>query len=335
MISGRGLGFTGGTLDKLESIPGFNTKPTIKEFERIVSEVGLAIIGQTDNIVPADKKIYALRDVTATVESNPLICSSILSKKFAEDIDALVMDLKVGRGAFMKDIKEGLLLAKNIIGISHAFGKKASCILTNMNAPLGFAVGNWLEIAETVHCLNGLDVPDVMEVTHYLAGAMLTMAEVTKNINEGVEFSKKAISSGAAYNKFLDMVSAQGGDISYIENLEKYRIAKYAISVKSDNSGYVSSIDALKIGILGIDIGIGRLKTDDVIDFSSGIVFKKKIGDSVDIGDELAICYTERQNILKYASSQILESYSIVQDDPFKDKKDSLIISIIGDINPE
>jgi pyrimidine-nucleoside phosphorylase len=331
MISGRGLGFTGGTLDKLDSIPGFNTQLDVKEFGRIVSELGCSIIGQTKNLAPADKRIYALRDVTSTVESIPLICSSILSKKFAEDTDALVFDLKVGKGAFMKNKADGEKLGNKLIEISHAFGKKAAAILTKMDTPLGYAVGNWLEVVEVVHCLKGMNIPDIMEVTHELSAAMLTMGGVSKNLKEGIELSKKSIENGSAYRKFIDMVAAHGGDISYIENLEKYNFAKYSISVTAETDGYVNEIDAERIGLLGIDIGVGRKRVEDKIDFASGIIFRKKPGEKVSMGDELAVCYMEKEDLIKHSKEQILESFkfSYKQNET---KDESLIISRIGDI---
>jgi pyrimidine-nucleoside phosphorylase len=296
----------------------------------VVATVGCAIIGQTDNIVPADKRIYALRDVTSTIESIPLICSSILSKKFAEDINGIVFDIKVGNGAFMKRKEDAIRLANNLIKISNAFNKKAACVLTNMDYPLGYAVGNWLEVVETVHCLKGIEVPDVMEITHTIAGVMLTMGSVSKGIYEGIELSKKAIISGMAYNKFLEMVSAQGGDTLYLENLEKYDISKYVIEIKSDKEGYISNIDAREIGLLGIEIGIGRKKVNDTIDYKSGIIFRKTIGDMVKEGDILAMCYTEKEDILKLVKNRIFDSFTISKTPV---KKDSPIISIMGDVN--
>jgi len=212
MISGRGLGHTGGTLDKLESIPGFKTNLSIIEYKKVISEIGLVMIGQTQEIAPADKKIYALRDVTATVESIPLISASIMSKKLAEGIDALVLDVKTGNGAFMREYDKALNLAQTLFAIGKNFGKKVIAFITDMNQPLGYAVGNWLEVVESVQCLRGFEVPDLMELTYTLAGAMIMLGEKAMSIEDGIKIAKKVVHSGEAYEKFLQLVERQGGE---------------------------------------------------------------------------------------------------------------------------
>ncbi|MBI3788111.1 MAG: thymidine phosphorylase, partial [Ignavibacteriales bacterium] len=242
MISGRGLGHTGGTLDKLESIPNFRTNLSIPEYKKVINEIGLVMIGQTAEIAPADKKMYALRDVTATVECIPLISGSIMSKKLAEGIDALVLDVKTGRGAFMQTYERSLELAQTLTRIGNGFGKETVAFITDMSQPLGIAIGNWLEVVESVECLRGargnFDLSsDLMEVTFVLAGAMLMLGKRTKNIDEGIILAKQSVKDGSAYKKFLDLVRVQGGDVSAIENLERYPLSKHSIEVKASEDG--------------------------------------------------------------------------------------------------
>ena len=238
MISGRGLGHTGGTLDKLESIPGFRTDLSIAEYKRVIRKIGLVMIGQTKEIAPADKKMYALRDVTATVECIPLIAGSIMSKKLAEGIDALVLDVKTGRGAFMQTNERALELAKTLVDIGNGFGKETIGFITNMNQPLGVAIGNWLEVVESVECLrgavgNGDASNDLMEVTYVLSGAMVYLGKKAKSIEDGIEKCRKTIEDGSAYRKLLELILAQGGNIAAIENLVSYPIPQFAMEVKS------------------------------------------------------------------------------------------------------
>ena len=327
MISGRSLGITGGTLDKLESIPGFRTRLELDEFESVVKKTGLCLAGQTERLVPADKRIYALRDVTATIDSIPLICASILSKKVAEGIDAIVFDIKVGLGAFMREVAQAELLGEKLSGIAGKFGIKSSYILSDMNSPLGYSVGNWLEVVESVHCLRGYDVNDLMEVTYELAGMMLTMGGKSMDIASGIELANDAIKSGKAYDKFLEVVEIQGGDISYIENLEKQNIPKHSISVEAKSSGYISSINAYNIGMAGIDLGVGRMFYTDDVDPLAGIVFKKVIGDEVSEGEDLAIIYSNRELNLKYIREFVESSFEISNK---KVEKNTKIISING-----
>lgn len=310
MISGRGLGHTGGTLDKLESIPSFRTNLSIDEYIQILGEIGIVMIGQTNSIVPADKKMYALRDVTATVESIPLIAGSIMSKKLAEGIDALVLDVKTGRGAFMKDYDQAVELAQTLVRIGNDFGKKTVGFITNMNQPLGHAIGNWMEVVESVQCLHGEDIRDLMEVTYVLAGAMVMLGGKANTIDEGLNLCKETIRNGKAYKKFLELVQRQGGDISYIENLEKYSYPEYSFEIKSSRDGYVTSIDAFEIGMAALELGAGRVKVNDAIDPKAGIVLKKKIGYSVQMGEPLAVLYTDSEEKLSSAKDRCLRAFT-------------------------
>ncbi len=316
MISGRGLGHTGGTLDKLESIPGFKTNLPIVEYKKVISEIGLVMIGQTQEIAPADKKIYALRDVTATVESIPLISASIMSKKLAEGIDALVLDVKTGNGAFMREYEKALNLAQTLFAIGKNFGKKVIAFITDMNQPLGYAVGNWLEVVESVQCLRGFEVPDLMELTYTLAGAMIMLGEKAKSIEEGIKIAKKVVHSGEAYEKFLQLVERQGGDVSFIENPEKYPLSKHSIEVRSMFDGYVYAIDTLEIGLVSVLLGAGRSKIDDIIDPKAGVILKKKIGDEVQTGEPLAVFYTDKEDVLKTAKERLLRAFKISSEKP-------------------
>lgn len=299
MISGRGLGHTGGTLDKLESIPGFRTDLNLFQYKSVVKKCGSVLIGQTKEIAPADKLIYALRDVTATVESIPLITSSIMSKKLAEGIDGLVLDIKTGSGAFMSDIKDARLLAQALIGTAKAFGKKVIGFITDMNQPLGNYIGNWLEVYESILCLQGENVHDLMTVTYNLSGAMIYLGGKAKSIEEGISISREMVLSGRAMDKFLEVVKLQGGDISYIKNPEKYPKAKVIEKITASKSGYFSKVDNYKLGMASLELGAGRLTKEDKIDPKAGIVFVIKIGDRVKQGDVIAEIHTDRKNIAK------------------------------------
>ncbi len=311
MISGRGLGHTGGTLDKLESIPGFRTNLSLEEYKSVIADIGLVMIGQTKEIAPADKKMYALRDVTGTVECIPLIAGSIMSKKLAEGIDALVLDIKTGRGAFMQSKESAIELAETLIAIGNNFGKKTIGFLTDMSQPLGYAVGNWLEVVECVECMRGKDVPDLMEVTYLLSGAMVMLGGKAITIEEGIAKCMDTVKSGAAYKKFLQMVERQGGDKSFIEDLKKYPLSKFSVEVKSNSAGYIENIDALEVGFVGIMVGAGRMKVDDVIDPKAGIIFHKKVCDPIEKGDVLAIIYGEDKHSLGNAAQRLLNSFQI------------------------
>jgi pyrimidine-nucleoside phosphorylase len=331
MISGRGLGHTGGTLDKLESIPGFRTALSIAEYKSIIRTVGAVLIGQTNEIVPADKKMYALRDVTATVECIPLIAGSIMSKKLAEGIDALVLDVKTGRGAFMQSYDRSLELAQTLVRIGTGFGKETIAFITSMDQPLGSTIGNWLEVVESVECLKGsrgvADASsDLMEVTHVLSGAMLMLGKKAGTIAEGVALSRASIENGTAFKKLLEIVTAQGGDASALENLERYPISKHAIEVKTMESGYVGAIDSLELGISSITLGAGRARIEDAIDPKAGIVLGKKVGERVEGGDVLATFYTDKDAVIEPARERIRNAFRI---QPAPPKQKPLILSYV------
>jgi pyrimidine-nucleoside phosphorylase len=321
MISGRGLGHTGGTLDKLESIPGFRTDLSISEYKQVIREIGVVMIGQTKEIAPADKKMYALRDVTATVECIPLIAGSIMSKKLAEGIDVLVLDVKTGRGAFMQTHEQALELATTLVGIGNGFGKETIGFITNMNQPLGVAIGNWLEVVESVECLRGAvgnndASSDLMEVTYMLSGTMVYLGQKAKSIEEGIDKCRKTIEDGSAYHKLLDLIHAQGGNIEAIENLEKYPLPKFAMEVKSSEKGFIKEIDSFELGLTSISLGAGREKIDDIIDMKAGILLKKKVGDAVDVGDSLVVFYTDRENVLASARERITKAFTFSSTKP-------------------
>ncbi len=331
MISGRGLGHTGGTLDKLESIPGFRTALSIPEYKSVIRSVGAVLIGQTNEIVPADKKMYALRDVTATVECIPLIAGSIMSKKLAEGIDALVLDVKTGRGAFMQSYDRSLELAQTLVRIGTGFGKETVAFITNMDQPLGSTIGNWLEVVESVECLKGSRgksdaSSDLMEVTHVLSGAMLMLGKKAGTIAEGVAMSQASIDNGTAFKKLLEIVNAQGGDVSALENLERYPLPKHAIEVKTMEQGYVGVIECLELGLNSITLGAGRARIEDTIDPKAGIVLAKKVGDSVESGAVLATFYTDKSAAIEPARERIRNAFRIQSAPP---KQKPLILSYV------
>jgi pyrimidine-nucleoside phosphorylase len=311
MISGRGLGHTGGTLDKLESIPGFRTDLDIEAYIRVIRTAGIVMIGQTDTIVPADKKMYALRDVTATVDCIPLMAGSIMSKKLAEGIDALVLDVKTGTGAFMREIPRAIELARTLIDIGEGFGKRTVGYITDMNQPLGRTVGNWLEIEECIRCLRGEEVSDLMQVTYRLAGTMLYLGTKASSIDEGEEIARGAIADGNAYNKFVELVELQGGDTKVIEHPESYPAAKHTGDVPATADGYISAIDCREIGIAGIEIGAGRKKINDTINYKAGIRIHKKVGDKVKKNESLAAVYSDEIGLMEGAVQRVRNAYGI------------------------
>jgi pyrimidine-nucleoside phosphorylase len=311
MISGRGLGHTGGTLDKLESIPGFRTDLPLQEYVAILREVGVVMIGQTREIAPADKKLYALRDVTGTVESIPLIAGSIMSKKIAEGTDALVLDVKTGRGAFMRSREEAVRLTETLIAVGKKFGKKTVGFLTDMNQPLGRAVGNWLEVAECIDCMRGGNVPDLMELTYVLGGAMVMLGGKAATLKEGIGLCRRAIASGDALATFRKMVGRQGGDVAVIDNPGSYRRSSFTAELRSDATGDVEMIDALEIGFSAIMLGAGRMKVEDTVNPAAGIVLKKKVGDSVNAGDVLATLHADGRDALAQALHRVQRAINI------------------------
>ncbi len=326
MISGRGLGHTGGTLDKLEAIPGFRTNLSIDEYKKVIAEIGLVMIGQTKEIAPADKKMYALRDVTATVECIPLIAGSIMSKKLAEGIDALVLDVKTGRGAFMQTYEKSVELAQALVGIGTSFRKETIGFITDMNQPLGFAIGNWIETAESVECLRGKHIPDIMELTYVLGGTMVMLGKKAATLAEGIEQCKEVVKNGKAYEKFLQLVKIQGGDISTIEHLDTYPTSKYSQEIKSSASGFISSIDSLELGLTGITLGGGRTNIDDVIDPKAGILLKKKVGDAVKSGEVLATLFTDTSAVVDSSEKRIAGAFTIGNAKP---TSSPLVISVV------
>ena len=311
MISGRGLGHTGGTLDKLESMPGFRTRLSVEEFRRAVADVGVALMGQTDQVAPADGKMYALRDVTATIESVPLIAGSIMSKKLAEGIDALVLDVKTGGGAFMRSPEKAGALAEELVRIGRKAGKRTVGFVTDMDQPLGSAVGNWLEVRESVDCLRGRTIPDLMEVTYVLGGAMVFLGGKAGSIEDGMQQCRSAIWSGRAYEKLLQLVRHQGGDVAYLHQPEKYPVARYVDELSSNTSGTVQEIDALSVGLAATTLGAGRTKVDDEIDPKAGIVLMKKVGERVERGDLLAVLHTDRGGVREAVRHQLLAAIRI------------------------
>lgn len=290
-MSGRGLGFTGGTVDKLKSIPGYETEISEEKFIENIQKIGISMISQTLNLAPADKKLYALRDSTATVESIPLIASSIMSKKIASGANKIVLDVTVGKGAFMKNIEQAEKLAKEMIEIGKLANRETVCVLTNMDEPLGYAVGNNLEVKEAIEFLKGNMPEDLKEVVFELGAYMMKLAGKGEDINNNKQLLLENIVNYKAYNKFLELVNNQNGDISYIENPEKFENAKYIEPVYAEKSGSIEEIDAKKIGELACFLGAGRLKKEDEIDDTVGIVLNKKVGDIVENNEVLAYIY--------------------------------------------
>ncbi|MGE5400284.1 MAG: thymidine phosphorylase [Ignavibacteriales bacterium] len=326
MISGRGLGHTGGTLDKLEAIPGFRTDLGLTQYKSVIKKCGSVLIGQTKDIAPADKLIYALRDVTATVESIPLITSSIMSKKLAEGIDGLVLDIKTGSGAFMRELKDARSLAQALIGTAKAFDKKVIGFITDMNQPLGHYIGNWLEVYESIMVLQGEEAEDLMTVTHNLSGAMIFMAGKASSIEEGVEISREMIRNGKAFDKFLDIVRLQGGDISYIKNPEKYPKPRIIEPIRAKKTGYFSRIDNFELGMISLELGAGRKTKEDVINPRAGIIFHSKLGDRLKEGDLMAELYTDSKNKVEEMKNKL---YNIIHIEDKKPVKTRLIKEVL------
>ena len=291
-MSGRGLGITGGTIDKLESIPGYNTGISIEEFKQNIKDIGISLIGQTLNLAPADKKIYALRDTISCTNSIPLIASSIMSKKIAAGAGSIVLDVTCGKGAFMETEEVAKKLAKMMTLIGKWANKKTVCVLTDMNEPLGYAVGNSLEVIEAINALKGDMAEDVREVITTIAAQMMILSGKYSNVTDCKNKIMEVIENGKALEKFKELVEKQGGDGSYITNPEKFEKAPIITPVISDVSGYVEKLDAGKVGKAGLELGIGRKRKEDSIDSRIGIVFEKKIGDKVEKGDVLAYIHS-------------------------------------------
>ena len=311
MISGRGLGHTGGTLDKLESIPGFRVDLSVKDYRRLVRDIGCCLIGQTATLAPADKKLYALRDVTATVDCIPLIASSIMSKKLAEGIDALVLDVKVGSGAFMKTIEDARTLARTMIGIGGEMGKKVVALLTDMDQPLGRAIGNSLEVIEAVEMLRGKAPADYTEITLALTSEMLVLGGKAKDDASARRLLHEAMVSGAAERKLCEIVTAQGGNQNAIGDLSMLPRAREFIPVKAPQDGVVTAIASEAIGLAAMMLGAGRAKSTDIIDPAVGFMLEKKVGDRVKAGETLVTMHVNDDVRVKEVTERVIAAYSI------------------------
>ncbi|KHO60979.1 MULTISPECIES: pyrimidine-nucleoside phosphorylase [Thermoanaerobacter] len=314
-MSGRGLGHTGGTIDKLESIPGMRVELSEEEFIDNVNKYGIAIIGQTKNLTPADKKLYALRDVTATVDSIPLIASSIMSKKIAAGADGIVLDVKVGRGAFMKDLENAKALAKLMVDIGNSVGRKTVAHVTNMDYPLGLAIGNALEIVEAVQVLKGHGSKDLLEVCMLLGSDMLQIAGVAKDDTEARAKLKEALDSGKALQKFKEFIKAQGGDERVVDDLSLLPQAKYIRPWIADRDVYIKDLMALDLGLVAMKLGAGREKKEDTIDLAVGIMLGGKVGDIIKKGEPIATIYANDESKLGWAFDEI-KKYILLSDEP-------------------
>lgn len=319
-MSGRGLGHTGGTIDKLESIPGFRIALETQEFFNIVNKVGISVIGQSGNLAPADKKLYALRDVTATVDSLPLIAASIMSKKLAAGSDCILLDVKTGSGAFMKSIEDSIALAEKMVSIGTKAGRKIAALITNMDIPLGSAIGNSLEVIEAVQVLQGNGPADLTEVSCELAANMLYISG-KGTMEECKALVQNAITSGAAIEKLKDMVRAQSGDVSVIEDTNNFKKAEYSYDVVARESGTITHINTEEVGLTSVVLGAGRETKESEIDYSAGIILRKKTGDTVQVGDTIATLYSSCFEKILDAEKMLLESYTIekgIQMEPIK-----------------
>lgn len=316
MVSGRGLGHTGGTLDKLESIPGLRTDLSPQRFERIVREVGISIIGQTDEIVPADRKFYALRDVTSTIVCLPLIVSSILSKKIASGADAVVFDIKAGKGAFMPTAERACKLARLLDRVASLMGIETSAVVTRMDEPLGRCVGNALEVREAVEVLRGRLVDDLVDVSLGLGSEMLLLAGKARRRSEAYTLLRTALVGGKALQTFKAMVRAQGGDVTIVEDLRRLPQPRHTLRVLSKAEGYIHSVDALTIGRVALLLGAGRLKSDDGVDHAAGVELLKKRGDTVRVGEPLAVLLAGRAPVPKACAALLREAVRVARGRP-------------------
>ncbi len=311
-MSGRGLGFTGGTVDKLESIPGFNTNVDIEKFKQNVHKIGISMIGQTMNLAPADKKIYALRDSISCVENIPLIASSIMSKKIASGANKIVLEVTYGKGAFMKTLEDAKFLAQKMEKLGEYANLEVKSVFTSMDEPIGYAVGNNLEVIEAINFLSGKEMPeDLMEVVLEAGSQMIKLACLGDDLDENKEKMIKNIKNGLALRKFKEMVKNQGGDISYLENTDKFPKSKYVIEVKSNKDGVISEINAEKIGRIACFLGAGRIKKDDEIDMSAGIILNKKVHDFVKEDDLLCEIHCNDEEKGKEALEKLEEIFKI------------------------
>lgn len=296
-MSGRGLGHTGGTIDKLESVPGFHVEISNDEFIKLVNKNKIAVVGQSGNLTPADKKLYALRDVTATVNSIPLIASSIMSKKIAAGADAIVLDVKTGAGAFMKDLNDAKALAKAMVDIGNRVGRKTMAIISDMSQPLGYAIGNALEVKEAIDTLKGEGPEDLQELCLVLGSHMVYLAEKASSLEEARHMLEKAMKDGSALETFKTFLAAQGGDASVVDDPSKLPQAKYVIELEAKEDGYVSEIVADAVGTAAMWLGAGRATKESTIDLAVGLVLRKKVGDAVKKGESLVTIYSNREQI--------------------------------------
>lgn len=326
-MSGRGLGFTGGTVDKMESIPGFRTSLEPEEFIAQVNEIGMAVIGQTAHITPADKKLYALRDVTATVDNFGLIASSIMSKKLAAGSDAIVLDVKVGDGAFMENINDARTLADLMVDIGEQAGRRTVAAITEMGQPLGCAVGNALEVIEAIDTLKGKGPDDITELAEKLAGLMIYLGGKAESPEQGYDMAEEALRSGKGLEQFRRFVAAQGGNPAVVENYSLFPQAAHKLELKAEASGYVSKIGARSVGLASQHTGAGRATKEDKIDLSAGIYLHKKVGDPVDKGNILATFYGNDPKKLKDGMDEARKAFEISRE---RVEKPKLIKEIIG-----
>ncbi|MFL5293803.1 MAG: thymidine phosphorylase [Myxococcales bacterium] len=311
MVSGRGLGHTGGTLDKLESIPGFRVALPLSRFIELVETVGACLIGQTDEIAPADRKLYALRDATATVESIPLIASSILSKKLAEGIDALVLDVKVGRGAFMKSLDQARALARTMVDLCHVMGRGCSALLTAMDEPLGEAVGNAVEVAESIEILRGRGPPDARELTLLLGIEMLLAGSAARTEAEAREKLTSALADGRALRKFGEIVEAQHGDARCLDDPGRLPQPRLRREIRAERSGFLVGLDAEQVGLSAVDLGAGRARKEDRVDPAAGLLLRKRAGDEVRAGETLAELHAESEARLEAGAARFARAVHI------------------------
>jgi pyrimidine-nucleoside phosphorylase len=316
MMSGRGLGHTGGTLDKLESFTGYRWQLTEDEYRQQVADIGVAIIGQTADIAPADGKMYAMRDVTATVDSIPLITGSIMSKKLAAGPDALIMDVKTGQGAFMQTVDDALSLAQSMVSIGVPMGRTVEALITDMNQPLGRAVGNALEMRETLESLRGEGPADLMEVTRYLGGRMLVMAGKAKDWEEGRTMIDQKVESGEGLKKFKQMIAAQGGSTASFEDYSAFPSASHIVEITSPKDGYIQDINALQVGLAACSMGAGRVSQDSIIDLAVGIIMKAKVGNKVSVGSPLGVLHANSKESAEVAGKQFVEAFTVGAERP-------------------
>lgn len=318
-LSGRGLGHTGGTLDKLDAIPGLTTSLDTAKFFDMVKEIGIAVAGQTGNLAPADKKLYALRDVTATVDNISLIAASIMSKKIASGSDRILLDVKTGSGAFMKTLDDSIALAKEMVNIGTNVGREVVALVTDMDRPLGRNIGNALEVMEAAATLKGRGPEDFTQICLALSSNMLYLAE-KGTMEECTAMAKEAIKSGRAFEKFCQMAEAQGGDASYIRRPEKFTISSVEYELKAEKNGYITAMDTEKIGMAAVELGAGRRKKEDPIDYGAGIILNAKIGDRVENGQTVAVLYTSAVPLLSGAVELLKEAVVIGKEQPEEEK---------------